>query len=117
MFYVDGLIRFSIWVGIVFTAASYTVFFAVNLAYNMPHAGDGGWMSAKYLQRVKGMVPTYISLGGLSMVTDLYALAIPLFSVAGLQMSLRKKLLVSALFATGLLYDLSTFRSNTAYLG
>jgi hypothetical protein len=92
-----------IWSGLIFTAVSYTVFLAVWVAFTVPHVYED-WLSLDFSTRTARTNPIIsVGLGCLSTLTDFYILAIPLVTVAGLNMNSGKKLAVSALFLTGLL--------------
>jgi hypothetical protein len=91
-----------IWVGIVFISLSYTVLFAVWLAYSAPRPGTS-WTDPVFFMNVSKTTPIIsIVLGAVSIFTDFYVLAIPLAVVSGLNLSTRKKYAVTGLFATGL---------------
>ncbi|KAI0413525.1 integral membrane protein [Xylaria grammica] len=90
--------------GIVFVTISYLIALAFWTYYNVPHAGDMGWIGPKFLARSAGPDSQItVALGALGTATDLYVIVIPFISVSGLNLSNKKKIGVLALFATGLL--------------
>lgn len=97
-----------VWVGIGLTAMGYAAFFIAWMVASVPHSGEAGWTDFAFVTRVGEQTPPLsIGLGVLSTFTDFYIISIPLLAISGLNMSLAKKLGVSALFATGLLYATS----------
>lgn len=88
-----------IWVGVVLTGVSYAAFFAMWIYCSVPHIGG------------KQTPQISIGLGAVGTFTDFYIISIPLLAISGLNMSRGRKIGVSALFATGLLYAMSLFSS------
>lgn len=70
----------------------------------VPRQGDGGWTSQASQTRC-AWPDSQLSLaqGIFSTLSDFYVLAIPLHMVWGLNLPLRRKVGVSAIFLTGLL--------------
>lgn len=65
--------------------------------------GGGGLV---YAERIApATVKIRLGLGALGKFTDFFVVAIPLTAIPGLRISTQKKIGISALFATGLLYD------------
>ncbi|KUI64488.1 hypothetical protein VM1G_11354 [Cytospora mali] len=92
------------WFAIVLTAVSYTAFFIAWIWCSAPHVGEGGWASPSFTTRVVKQTPIIsVGMGALSTLTDFYTIVIPLVAIWGLNMSMARKISVSALFATGLL--------------
>lgn len=101
-----------IWVGIVITAVAYAAFFTAWIYCSVPHIGEGGWSDVIFWTRVaKQTPPISIGLGAVGTFTDFYIISIPLLAISGLNMSRGRKVGVSALFATGLLYVRPLFLS------
>jgi hypothetical protein len=91
-----------IWTGIALTAVSYTALSMAWIYASVPHSGEGGWGNPKYFLRVeRDTPPISIGLGAVGTFTDFFTLLIPLLAIMDLNMSTKKKLGVSALFATG----------------
>ncbi|KAI0470718.1 integral membrane protein [Xylariaceae sp. FL0804] len=107
--------RITIIAGYVLIVTSYAGLLAVWLAFSTPDAGErgeGGWSDPAYWLRAESQSPTAsVAMGAVSTATDFMVFLVPLFPVSQLNMSLKRKMLLSALFATGLLYALffSTF--------
>lgn len=94
-----------IWVGIILVAVSYIAFFIAWIVSTVPLPGDSGWADLKFRERTgEATCKMSVGLGVLGTFTDFYIIAIPLTAVSGLKMSIERKIGISALFATGLLY-------------
>ncbi|KAK6836028.1 hypothetical protein PG987_006523 [Apiospora arundinis] len=105
MFSPSPLAKTVIDLGIILTTISYTVLFAVWIYYAVPHVGETGWFDPVLAVRVAKNSPRImVALGFVSTFTDFYLIAIPLGTISGLNMSWGKKIGVSAVFVTGLLY-------------
>ena len=99
--------------GIVFISVSYIAFFIAWIVLGVPHVGEGGWMAPDFALRVARSRPIiHLGLGCLGTATDVYVIIIPIMAVWGLKMSRGKKIGVSSLFATGLLYDWTVYCSS-----
>lgn len=101
-----------IWTGIVFVSVSYFAFFIAWVLFNVPLPGEGGWTGSKFFAKTDASPRLSVGLGVVGTCTDFYTIAIPLMAISGLNMSRGKKIGVSALFATGLLY--ATYCTTTA---
>lgn len=97
------------WFGIVFIAVSYIAIFTAWMESSVPRPSEKGWTDFNYIQRTaEPHLKLSVALGVLGTFTDFYTLAIPLTAISGLKMSVPRKIAVSGLFATGLLYGEST---------
>ncbi|KAH7304033.1 hypothetical protein B0I35DRAFT_445744 [Stachybotrys elegans] len=104
LFKPSRLARIAIWVGIAVTILFYTIVTITTIAYVHPRPGDGGWGSLKNNLRMMKPAPRLVATQGLGgTLTDFYVLLIPIYLVWGIQMPVRKKVGVCALFLTGLL--------------
>lgn len=96
-----------IWAGIVFTAISYTAFLIAWILCSLPFPYEAGWSDPIFLKRTSLQTPAVsLGLGALGTFTDFYIIAIPLTAISRLHMSMVRKIGLSALFATGLVYAL-----------
>lgn len=94
-----------IWTGIIFVSLFYIAFFIAWMVSTVPLPGEGGWLGLKFFARNEVATPRItVGLGVVGTCTDFYTIAIPLTAISGLNMSRGKKIGISALFATGLLY-------------
>lgn len=104
LFYPSKTNKYMVWSGIIFIAISYPALLIAWTYLSVPHAGDGGWMSTPFAERVtKTSSSLAVSISVVNSFTDFYLLAIPLTSVSALNMSTGRKVAISALFLTGLL--------------
>lgn len=91
--------------GIIFTTISFVVLSVVWTVYSVPLPGEGGWDSRIFREREGSAAPLVsMALGAVNTFLDFYLVAVSLSSMSGLKLSLSKKIGVSAVFATGLLY-------------
>lgn len=95
-----------IWTGIILVAVSYLAFFIAWVVCTVPLPGEQGWGDPVFAERIApATVKISLGLGALGVFTDFFIIAIPLTAIPGLRISTQKKIGISALFATGLLYD------------
>jgi hypothetical protein len=101
--------------GIVFTIISYTIVITTWIYYNVPHAGEMGWLDPTFITRTASAGSKIaVVLGVLGSFTDLYVITIPLTSIARLSLSTARKIGLAAVFATGFVYvpiSLETFNN------
>lgn len=101
--------RLMTWSGIVLIAVSYVALFIAWMASSVPLPGETGWTDFNYINRsAETNMKLAVALGVVGTFTDFYTLAIPLTAISGLKMSVARKIAISGLFATGLLYGKST---------
>lgn len=97
--------RLMVWAGVVFTVVSYVALLAAWTACSVPGPDDGNWNDPVFFAKVGRRTPTpSVALAVVGIVSDFYVIAIPLTVVSRLNLSFAKRLGLSALFATGLLY-------------
>jgi hypothetical protein len=95
-----------IWGGIVVIVVFYVCCIIVNTVLCVPHSGDGGWLSEKSQARCsQPELNLSVTQGVFSAVSDFYVLCIPLQMVWGLRLPKTRKIGVSSIFLTGLLYE------------
>lgn len=95
--------RLLIYGGIGTIVAFYLITFITNLSLCVPRASDvGGWTSATSQARC-ALPNQRLALGSgiFSFISDVYVLSIPIFLVSALQLPLRRKIGVVAIFLTG----------------
>lgn len=97
--------RFLIWLGIICLVVFYLVCLISKLVLCLPHSNEqGSW--ARLVQEPRcnhPLIRLNTAQGVFSVLTDFYALAIPLSLVWRLQLSTARKAGVSAIFLTGLM--------------
>lgn len=97
-------IRIPIWLGIIVITALYTACNILTLVFCIPRSGEGGWGSIKYNERCGTQYLKVTTLQGVfSAATDFYVLFIPINTVLGLKLSLKKRAGVASVFLGGLL--------------
>ncbi|KAI0146916.1 hypothetical protein GGR57DRAFT_506356 [Xylariaceae sp. FL1272] len=96
---------YAIWLGIVFITSFYVALLVAQVYFFAPHTGDGGWGSPKNNKR-SGYPARVINFaqGIVGVVSDFYVLGIPIVLVLKLYLPLRKRIGVSCIFITGLLF-------------
>ncbi|KAK8039616.1 hypothetical protein PG993_008027 [Apiospora rasikravindrae] len=97
--------KHMLWMGIVLSTLFHIATIAVYIATCFPRPEDkatGGWLSPQYSQRTYN-ISGYLaaSTGIIGAVIDFYILIVPMGFLWTLQMSLKRKLAVSGVFATG----------------
>lgn len=94
-----------IWTGIIVVSVLYLAFFVAWVVLYVPLPGDGGRTGMRFSDKITTASPRIsVGLGVVGTFTDFYTIAVPLMAISGLKMSLGKRVAVSGLFATGLLY-------------
>ncbi|KAI1121345.1 hypothetical protein F5Y10DRAFT_282568 [Nemania abortiva] len=102
LFAPDPKARYMIIFGLIFIAVFYTISMIVTLATCLPRRGEGGWASTA--TRCERQDEQFAEAQGVvGALTDLYILYIPMRLLAGLNLSLRRKISLYAVFLTGLL--------------
>lgn len=97
-------LRYLSWAGAIITGLFYFIVMAVELAVCVPGNGHGelAYIAALNAPKcVSSRRPIVIGLGVVSVLSDLYLIILPLPAVWSLQLPLRQKLAVSAMFFTG----------------
>lgn len=97
-------IRIPIWLGIIVITAFYTACNVLTLVFCIPRSGEGGWGSTKNNERCGTQyLKVTTGQGVFSAATDFYVLFIPINTVMGLKLSLKKRAGVASVFLGGLL--------------
>ncbi|KAK7911803.1 hypothetical protein PG985_014284 [Apiospora marii] len=100
--------KLMIRIGIIFTSVSFVVLSVVWIVYSVPLPGEGGWDSRIFREREGSATPLIsMALGAVNTFLDFYLVAVSLSSISALKLSLSRKIGVSAVFATGLLLQVS----------
>lgn len=97
-------LRYLAWAGAIITGLFYFIVMAVELAFCLPRHGhsQSAYMSGLLAPKcVSSRRPIVIGLAVVSVLSDLYLIILPLPAVWHLQLPLRRKLAVSAMFFTG----------------
>ena len=97
-------LRYLAWAGAIFTGLFYFIVMAIELAVCIPGNGHSSLAYLAALDAPKCVStrrPIVIGLGVVSVLSDLYLIILPLPAVWSLQLPLRRKLAVSAMFFTG----------------
>ena len=98
--------QIMIWGGVAVIVVFYVCCIIVNTVLCVPHSGDGGWLSEKSQARCsQPELNLSVTQGVFSAVSDFYVLCIPLQMVWGLRLPKMRKVGVSSIFLTGLLYE------------
>lgn len=99
------IVRRMIWIGLVFITLSFSAAAIAYIVFFFPPSSGEGWSDPKIArQRADSTAYINLILGALGASTDFYVIAIPITAVSSLNLSKKKKIGVSALFATGLMY-------------
>ncbi|KAI4594922.1 hypothetical protein KJ359_007445 [Pestalotiopsis sp. 9143b] len=97
-------IRIPIWLGIIVITAFYTACNVLTFVFCIPRSDDVGWGSIKYNERCGTQyLKVTTAQGVFSAATDFYVLFIPINTVMGLKLSLKKRAGVASVFMGGLL--------------
>lgn len=96
--------RMPIWLGIIVITMFYMICNILTLIFCLPRPGEGGWGAAKYTERCG---TKYLELttgqGVFSIASDFYVLLIPVSTIMGLKLSLKKRVGVASVFLSGLM--------------
>jgi hypothetical protein len=95
-----NVIYWVVWTLIVTNVISYSIFFFVFIVACIPR--EKIW-NPSIPGKCLDMGPTMIASGVVNLISDLTILVLPLLSISNLQMPLKRKVGVSAIFATGTL--------------
>lgn len=94
--------RILIWMGVIFVAVFYTICLAIRLGLCVPRGVS--WVRTSVEPRCRQpMLQLNVAQGVINVLTDFYALAIPLALVLGLHLSMARKAGVLGIFLTGIL--------------
>ena len=96
-------LRYSCYAGITFTILLYTATLAATLALTAPGPGQTLQQTIQSSRQRKSINMT-IYAGSFSLALDIYILVLPTAGVSKLQMPLRRKIGVIAVFLTGFTY-------------
>lgn len=94
--------RFAVYAGMVFAFAIYLIQIPLISAFCVPTSGES-WNSLELFARCKKLVVWAVIQGGCNIALDIYIFLLPLPTISGLQLPLRKKMGVIAIFAIGFL--------------
>ncbi|KAL6897096.1 hypothetical protein GGI43DRAFT_107489 [Trichoderma evansii] len=94
--------RIAVYAGIVFTGLVYWVTIPLEIAINAPHPGDT-WADLLVNGQVQKLLPWGVVQGSLAVVIDLYIFILPQPVLWRLNMSLKKRVAVCAVFFTALM--------------
>lgn len=97
------IIRTSIWTGLSITIAAYTAFLISHLYYCTPRAADGGWSLQAYERCADPDISTSIAQAVFGSAADAFMLLLPIVQVMRLNMPMRRRIGIAAIFMTGLL--------------
>ncbi|KAI1204774.1 uncharacterized protein F4807DRAFT_316667 [Annulohypoxylon truncatum] len=100
-------LRVAVAIGLVFDFLLYGSMVAVFLYFGVPH-GNEAWEDLLTNGMGQHLAPTGVVQGPCTVVLDLYIFVLPLPILWGLQMTLKKRLRIAAVFATGLLGVISS---------
>lgn len=94
--------------GVIFVAVFYMICLAIRLALCVPRGVS--WVRTSVEPRCRQpMLQLNVAQGVINVLTDFYALAIPLALVLGLQLSMARKAGVLGIFLTGILLVLPVY--------
>ena len=94
--------RYAIYFCLIFAFCQYSVNIPVEAYYCAPSAGKA-WTLSNLLPKCEQSLYLALVQGPLNLILDLVIFVLPIPVVMGLQMSLRKRVAVLAVFFTGLL--------------
>ena len=97
----------AIWIGLIFTFAIYFPSIPLSAVYEAPRPGQSWEEFLEALSTKKSdthaLIYWGIVQGSCSVILDLYIFVLPLPTLMGLKMALRKRVQLIALFATAIL--------------
>lgn len=99
--------RITIYVGLTLTWLIYFPGIPVSVYYMAPHIGET-WVDTLDARRSIVPSPWWQAQGTLIIALDIFIFALPLPVISRLQMPLRKRLSLVAVFSVALMYGLST---------
>ena len=94
-------LRWSCYNGITIMTLFYASYWIVQVYVSTPEHGQS-WLEDFKLSRYSVFSKLAVPLGSVNLVFDVYIFILPIAAVSRLQMSLRRKLEVSAMFLSGL---------------
>ncbi|KAI1263264.1 hypothetical protein F5Y18DRAFT_133894 [Xylariaceae sp. FL1019] len=98
-----------IWVGIAGIIIIALIQAILTLLFCLPRKGDGGWTAAKYSEHCsQPYLRLSASQGIVNAIADFYLLAIPVTTVMGINVSMKRRLAIVGVFLAGLLVTLLT---------
>ncbi|KAI0155280.1 hypothetical protein GGR57DRAFT_464708 [Xylariaceae sp. FL1272] len=98
-----------IWVGIAGIIIIALIQAILTLVFCLPRQGDGGWTTATYAGHcTEPYLKLSASQGIVNAIADFYLLVIPITTVMGLNVDMRRKLAIAGVFVTGLLATILT---------
>jgi hypothetical protein len=100
MFVVKPWMRIAIYFGITHVVLLYTACMIFMLSICIP-GRNNSWTSKEFGTRCKPANILNPIIGSINLATDLYIFTLPFFILFGLQLSLKKKLEIGAIFFTG----------------
>ena len=108
VFGIDRGTRIAIYLGIIIIALFYFSSIVALSVLCIPKRSES-WTSLTYGTRCKRAVAMGNGHGVFGLISDVYIFILPLPVLLGLQMSLKRKLGVAAIFCTGLLWGFTSF--------
>lgn len=97
-----GRIRQAIIAGMIFTIPVYLITIVLESVYCTPPAGSTDW-GYSVAQNCSHASPYAVGQGIINVVLDLYIIGIPIYPILHLHLSLRRRLQILSIFATGAL--------------
>ncbi|KAF2261907.1 hypothetical protein CC78DRAFT_607068 [Lojkania enalia] len=100
LFSQEHKIRIVCWIGLVATAVTYTIISILVGVFATPGKGET-WFSHQTSENMKRDLAMSVPQSIIGLVFDLIILAVPIFAVSGLTMSLKRKIGVLLIFLSG----------------
>ncbi len=96
-------LRICVYVGLVVNWLFYTIVVISSFVYQVPNPGQT-WQEGFTNKRYNDAFHWTIPIASGSLILDTYIFILPVIAILNLQLKIKKKLGVMAVFATGLLY-------------
>ncbi|KAI1754032.1 hypothetical protein F4782DRAFT_494801 [Xylaria castorea] len=106
LFNVLKWLRWCCYVGIIFLFAAYWSLVPVSIVYNFPH-GNEKWDLATTAKSAPSQV-AYVTIGAISVISDIYIFILPFPILLGLQMSRKRKFGFSIVFLAAIIGIISS---------
>jgi hypothetical protein len=108
IFSVNLAMRYSVYGGILLNFLIYWVHVPLETYYCAPHRGQK-WEELLVNGMPQRLVPWGIGQGALAVVLDIYIFALPIRTIAGLNLNKKKKLQVMSVFITASMYNIQHY--------
>jgi hypothetical protein len=95
-------LRISVYIGLVVNWGFYVAVIAASIYYQAPNPGQT-WQEGFRNERYQRSFNMTIPIASGSLILDTYIFILPLIAIQSLQLTLRKKIGVFVVFATGLM--------------